>query len=476
MEALPFVNISLPLYVVIPLIFAYLVWSKFLNQSKLRPKNVEDLFDIFTIFAIFFTLLFGSLVIMTMFFHILNYPFTNTNLGDLTSVIIMLTIVFLVATIMWTRHLHPSKKHLIESITAVFQILIGMLCYFIALQLYLLFTPLNQALSEFHIVIIFMIILIFPVYLTSLFSFKGPSLKQIFTKGAIFIFSGILIFTLATSYFSLPNYQFSDPREVEYTFSDVDLHRGGTAYLEKEVILTVNSFGRWSSLSSFIPFYYGDYKFITNNNRKELSVDFNTSNGDRKTLSGSFENLLKLDSDSSPLIDRVIHNEDEQMVVIAYNRKEMLAAEVSHFIFRGFSHVNISEDEYSYDDSSDEGKNCADHKCEYRLTIKSSLATAIDVEDNTLDNLRYEDVNSTLCIFSGIEIDTSRMSDTHRRSIDCKRQGCSFEITNNRTNKEVLDAGFYIDGDIVRIHYLSIYHPVDINMSLKMSCNGSTDS
>ena len=72
-------GLNLPIYILLDLFLSYLVWSKFLKEGKLYPKEIDDIMDMLIIFF-FISMMFVIFPLLVLIvLRALNFEFNILN-------------------------------------------------------------------------------------------------------------------------------------------------------------------------------------------------------------------------------------------------------------------------------------------------------------------------------------------------------------------------------------------------------------
>ena len=233
MEGLELMGLNLPYFVLITIFFSYLIWSKFLKNKGLSPKDIHDVFDILNLFAFFFI----SLLSFSIFILLLSSLFVQfveiTRIWEAAKSGIAFTVtVIIFLLINLYRNKEVSKDNLKEITNPVIIGHFFIIILFLGFWILILSTALRYILYDMIILLPMIILLILIVNYIAYTLFKTSLVKEVFQKNKLKIILPILlVIIIILGFFFIPQVKYGEPQHLMYYIYDPD-QKFGEAYLE----------------------------------------------------------------------------------------------------------------------------------------------------------------------------------------------------------------------------------------------------
>ncbi len=487
---------NLPSYIMMTILFSYLIWSKFLKNGSLKPKNLNEVLDIITISIFTFVNLMGLIMLVSLIFGLFNLY----NLGiskvwavATTSISGILVIVLLVFIYNFRNKKYRDKKSSKSYFKKEFISSIFSYCCFISIfigfYLLLSLSTLNYFFNEnidLMLIIITSMFFCFVVLLKALFEIKFKlsilSRKQIFICLVIIlvisIFLGILIAPIVdyedvvTSDYHIYVPSYNPPSEY------------WNIYLRINQPMTIRSFGVITPLIPLIPIDYAQNNIATVGlAAKFFKLSINTSEDIRsQTIVGGLESMRNY----NPKMDKgygftsLVLDEEKKLILLKFDEKEVKKHNISQIILEGYVKKNMGELNYSYIDNHESPDLCYGDGCTLIIDATNGLDLPVYLEDdffifnfnnkNITDKSKCKFVNVT----SNYPVRKDSSPDVGDRYMhaDCDGDFCSFYICDVNEDPHLfrIDLGIKEGGVGVELRQLWFTKPLTINAKFDIVC------
>jgi|GEM_PF-3998874 len=492
MEGFSLLGLNLPFYVVITLLLAYFIWSKFLKEGALKPDNVNDLLDIFSIFIF----LIVALISVTSFFMIvtgwLNLSLNIPNILDA----VPYWVAFFALLIIWLLTInYRNKKVSIRDLKSIFInsmrffLIVGAI--YLGLFLLIFFTALKYALQNLAFLPAWMVLtLIFICYLTvnnifgvnfrcDILGIKAKRISEIKIKQDIldnFVIRilAVMLLVVIVLYFYIPIVKCNEPIYKKYHIFDPD-PRWGEVYLQTKIPISIKTFGEFGAITPLIPIYYEPYNLeTTGTGAKNFKIFVNsTKEKGIPELIGSFEDIKTFQKKSGNKFSftDVILDEGKGSLILKFNRETIKDEGITQIILEGFVRKNTSELDYSYHDNSRLSNTCNQYGCTFIFNITNNLNLPVYFEEYTLINFKNLKItNKSNCRFVNATGNFPLNSNIRMIDSPCHGYSCELQTLDVTSGKYVFYMRLYLDGDVVTVHRINIEKPIKVNAQFELVC------
>ncbi len=477
MEGFSLLGLNLPMYIVITLLLGYFVWSKFLKKDRLKPENVNDILDIFSIFI----LLIVTLLSITVFSMIISGLFSlNLNLQkivtDVPRIVSFLSLLGIWAFIGIFRNEEVSKRDLKKIFIGLIKFFLFLIAYFIGQYVLILVTVLRYALWDMVFILPFILFLVFFCYITVnnvLFdlSFK----RDILDKFVFKLVPAIIIIVFILGLLAIPIIKYNKPIYEAYYISNPD-SSWGEAYLHTKVTIDVKTFGVLGSIIPIIPIRYEPYHFETEGfGGKNFKIKLNLS--DKvwpKEFISSFERVKTFKDKSAQNFGftNLILYEDKGLINLKFDEKNIKNSKIKQIFLEGYIKKNMSELDYSYSDNSRDSDSCNSDGCIFIFNITNKLKLPIHQDKDILVNFNNNDIkNISNCKFINVTSNFQKEGEIRMLEPSCSGNSCALEIRDIVLRKDIFSMRLYLDGDVVKLHYIKIEKPIEVNAKFILDCS-----
>lgn len=470
-------GLNLPFYISVTLLLAYIIWSKFLNKGKLKPKNINDILDIF---AISICLIVFLIVVIPTFVAIVSGHNLYLNISTLLNAVPDLVAIFSLYGIWFliiSSRKKVSKSDLKAEFTRFIRVLLYLGAFWLGLFLPVFFTDLKYALlGEVLTAYVFILMAICIGYITA---------NKIVEIGRRDICNGwvskiiitcILLIGIIVGYFSIPQITPNEPIHEKYYISNPnpDFRE---AYLQIEVPIDIKSFGEFDLIPSSIPIHYGHYGLeTTGEGGKNFKLLINSTKGNRiSEFIDGFEELKPFRSKNGNkfgFTDAIL-DEGKGLLNLKFDKKFIKDEGITQIILEGFIRKNISELNYSYYDNSIYRETCNQDSCTFIFNITNNLDLPVYQKEKNIINFNNRNIkNKSNCKFVNATLNSQLNSTFRMIDNSCKENSCVFQIKNIESGKDIFYMYLDIDRDdnVVRLYKLNIAERVQVNAEVKLSC------
>ena len=487
MEGFELLGLNLPFQIVISLLFAYLIWSKFLNKGKLTvgsgDNKINNIFDIISI-ACF---ILSSFTLFMLFFKILQGLFIQNpqlhQIWEQTMDVIKYTIPFAILVfILYFRNVDfPNEntgklrlKRIARFIIIV--CLVITLSYFGSFYLLIILTGLRYILWDLiFLPIIFALFFMFS-YLVLNTVFNNEMELKIFNK--IFIVIVILVTLLFSiiGYLSIPLFEYPENPNL-YGIHIYDPHPiWGDAYLGVSVPINITSFGYLQSTIPLIPLRYGHYGInISNIPGDNFNIFVNRSERSSiEEFTKGIEDMKRYNERVTPKfgISRIHLNEENQIITLVYNYDLIKPQHINQIIFEGYMVLNRSEIFYSQVDNSQAPNICSQSGCTLNINVTNYANLPVLQHEKVLVNLNQKNIwNISACKFTNISVEFSPKEEVIIQYIACSDLNCDFQLQNKQTKEVLCNMYVYIDEGVVKLLRVASTAPLNVNVNYIISCS-----
>lgn len=484
-------GLNLPLYIILPLLFAYLIWSKFVKKGELKPKKVNDLLDILSLFVfIFVSLMSFTVTLLFIIASLWKEPIPQ--LLKISTYFVIgfssLGIIFFVNQYRNKRNL--TKRHLQEMILGLLQGSTLFLACFIGLLFVILFTALRVSFGYMIYFLPYIIFLILICYLV-ISGFLGKTwkvvLKEVFDRPFLTrVLPSLIIVVFIFFLFLVPVITHEDVKKLEYHIYGNPSHEKGHVYLRVQGIINIWTFGVFSNgfpihIAS-LPIHYGRYDIHTGGlSGKNFMLWLNISDENAlRQLVGSFEavrNFKEKVSKKYNFKDMEL-DETKDLINLKFDIKNIKKENIEKLIIDGYIPKNMTELDYVYYDNSDRNDVCYGTGCTLVFNISSDLELPIIFKDReSILNVvnRGIDRQST-CKFIGAPTSNFPIGKEGKVRVDdkCSWNNCDVSIIDTDLEEyyEIFAMGLYLDDNtVIKMNKLKINDPIDIEISFQISCS-----
>lgn len=467
---------DLPYYIVITLFFSYLLWSNFLNNGRLKVgDDINDLLNILRIFFFILIYLTSIYFFFSTLFGILEFRFNLSHIIQGLSPSIMFIALVSLFVFLTLKEEKTMRIGFRSGIMFILLFYIFIFIGFIAFVVFLLFTP------QKHIALDLM----FPLFIASLGiwlcylignSIVKLKVKMILEDKKFIKFSFFILIVVFISSIFLTPLTNTNIKKIGYDIYYIEKDYG-EVYSIWEISKDIKSFGIIDSMISFITFNIKDSDFYT---EKFGSENFKLLVNDSKsfryeTLIDNYKELDNYnDKTNKPYpITKIVFNEEKGIIDLKYDRNK-IKEQITQFILRAYKKENFSELNYSYEDNTRYTNVCNDKDkiCILRISINNSLDLPVNHIEKTLLNLKTRGISEeTQCSFEWInspfqQTDTLKIYGTET----CKSNTCNFYIRDIKKDENVFDLNLFLEEQIIRLEFLKIIKPIEINLNIKVRC------
>jgi len=480
MLGIDFLGLNLPFYLFITLMLSYIIYSKFLNKSKLEVKTINNFLDLLTIFLFILILLVGFVTLVKIIDGFLNLnqdmPSIVKSIPDYVSFFVIVIIMMFISAY---RHIeykkeNQGKNELKKIFILVMIFLCVLLCFFILFYLILIFTIFGEIFKSLILflpaIILFMGICysIVDKVLFNINFFKdildGTILKVIIIT-AILIGVGCI--------FLLPYAKYEKPINMEYHIYNY-WGKSGEAYLKTRIPISIDSFGILKPIISFIPIYYGDYNLETtgigNKNFQLIINRFNMSQ--EETFVQGFENIKEYGKNNivEDGFTSIYLDEERKLLNLKFDYEKVKDERIEKIILEGYVKKNISNLDYFYKDNSD-SSNCDNSGCMLSFNIENNLDLPVYHEDQYLFNFNSKNIfDSSKCKFNWFN---PNITDDHIRRItesSCENNNCELRLKDETSKETFFEIEVVIDNGAVVLNHVKINRPTSAKVYMYISC------
>ena len=472
-----FSNFDLPFYITITLFLAYIIWSKFLKKDELIPKNINDILDIFSICIYLLTFFIATSLFVTVLFMIIFDLFDFGFVLQKMSNTIPNIIVFLAVYTIWSvTSVYRNRKVLKNDFKSLFiKPMIFLLLYFISFGfgiIYLIiFTPLKYFFWAMIIPLSIIILLIMFCYITvNNVLFEINLRKDILNKRFLITALISTIFVVVLFSQSTPEFNYNELIYEDYQMYGLDSDFG-EAYLHAKILIDVETFGLIGSYVPLIEIPYEQYGFETEGNSgKNFRILINSTKENRvPVLIESFDeikNFQKKTENKFSFTDIILY-EEKGTLLLKYNPKTIKDEDIKTIILEGYIKQNMSNLDYSYDSTD----YCNAEGCNLTFNIKNNLDLPVYHNEHTIVNLNNRDItNTSKCRLTHIASDYPTDDNISERGNHCSGTFCELDIIDVPFDKTIFALKVFLHEDVVRLKFIDIKKPIDINVQANLVC------
>lgn len=490
-EGIDIIGLNLPLYIILPLLFSYLIWSKFIKKGQLKPKKVDDLLDIFSLFIfIFVSFMSFSVTLLFIISSLWKEPIPQL-LKFSTYLVIGLASLGIISFINQYRDKKDlSKRYLQKIILEILQFSTILLASFLGLLLVILITALRISFGYMPYFLIFIILLIVICYFV-ISGFLGKNwktvLKEIFNRKYLtrcvpfFIIFSAILFSLL-----IPIIKYEDVKKIEYHIYDSPDNEIGRVYLKVQGLIDILTFGIFSDATlvhiTSLPVHYGRYG---------IGTDGESGRNFRLWLNISDENVLQLLVDSFESVrnfkekitekhsfENADLDEAKGLINLKFDVKNIKKERIKKIIIEGYVQKNMTELNYVYYDNSDRNDVCYGNICNLVFNITNDLDLPIIFKEKeiTILNVINKGIDGqSICKFVNVTSNFPIDEEGKRMIIhSCDGDSCDLELMDTTAEDEFkwfFDMGLHIeDNTVIRLHKLEIKKPVNVEAQFQISC------
>ena len=485
---------NLPSYLMITIFFSYLIWSKFLKNGSLKPKNLNEVLDIITLSSFTFVNLMGLIMLLYLILRILNlYNIKIPEVWETATTYIhwIIFVLLLVFIYHFRNKNYPNQKSSKsyfkkEFISSIFPYSC-LISFFIGFYFLLRLSALNYF---FNVIIDLMLIIIasmffcFVVLLEALFKIKFKlSIKQISKCFGIIIVISIFLGLLIT-----PIVYYEDTVTLDYPIS-VPSHNPPseywTIYSRINQPMTIRSFGVITPIIPLIPIDYAHNNIDTVGlAAKYFQLSINTSEGSQPIVGGlEGMRIYNQKIDKMYGFNSLVLNEEKKLILLRFDEKEVKKHDINQIILEGYVKKNMSELNYSYTDNSRSHDVCYGAGCTLMINITNGLDLPVYLEDDFfIFNFNNKNVtDKSKCKFVDVTSNyphqddiSPNAGDLYMRD-DCDRDDCSFsiyEVNKNGKHNQIFNMYLGIkDRDVgVKLYQFWIKKPITIDAKFDIVC------
>ncbi len=474
MGGVSLLDLNLPFYIVITLLFAYLVWSKFLNKGKLTlPKNADNLLKVIGLFFIILPSLMGLSFILFLIGDISNIKLDLIKAWDISkSGVVIFILVLIYALLILLTNKKVGKKDLENTLFFVLISYLIFMSIFLGhniLIIILLFRHL--LLNMIFILIPFLIAMIIGyTIISSVFGVKilNPKFK--------FPWIIILILFLSSFGFSLltnPIFEYKAPIKLNYYVYDLD-PRFLEVYSRIRVPIEIRTFGYLDSKITHIPISYIPYNINTEKQGGKFNLLINTSiEKELQTFITGFENIKNYNKQSTKKYSFISLDIDEisNLIRLNFDKNNIKKQKIKEIVLEGFVKENITKLDYDYYDNSETYDVCYETGCKFVFNITNNLKLPVYQEEDTIINFQNTNVyNKSRCRFVNVTSNFPLKGDRVMLDPACKGNSCELTIRDLIKGERIFEMELYLEEDIVTLAYLEMKEPIQVYAEFDLIC------
>jgi hypothetical protein len=486
MEVLAPIGLNLPFFAVTTLILAYLIWSKFLKEGKLKPKNVNDVLDIFSLAVFLIVVLYFSLVFLGTYLQwinlSLNLPVIMSLTPDLVGYLSLLLIFFFTSGY---RHKRPKRKDLKNLLMMLLGYLILAGAFFVGLILAVMITDLGYVLPTIPLILLgIFIALVMRLSANNIFEINFR--KELLQNSFLFVLVLVLIATTAVGYFLFtPKIEYSGPTYEHYYLMSVNGDRYEDQYRESyltvSVPIEVRSYGIVGSLAPYLPISYKDTGLDAKNKLRmsdtgeyKFMVDvFLASKNKTSMIIDGLEGVkaFKNKSDEKYGYTEAILSEEHQLLFLGFDRSVASNEDTGRIILKGLVRKNLSRSDYNYTDNAKSETVCNRSSCAFVFNITNNLTLPVSQDGFMLISLGGRFDNTSRCHFVNV---TPQFTDDVRYRVvfpDCQGDYCELELANESSVDEIFSMQLVREGDFIMLRRLDVKEPMQVSARFELDCD-----
>jgi len=480
-EGLDILGLNLPFYIMIILFFSYLIWSKFMNEKRLSfENNIDNIFDLTTIFFFMFITLMGFFIIFPLLGEIFGLLLVNIeNIVKIAQKFIIYLVSFGIISFIYTYRREDSlnERDFETFFLEVLKFYSALITFLIALLILSLATSLKFIIGTSVIVLIFIFLFFYFIIVKAVnrILFQLNLWERLATCRVILFNILFLIVLLSFGFLTIPIVSEQEPINLNYVVYEASKPHSSTAYLKIRVPYEITNFGKIYSFISHIPVPYKNHNFdlggVAGNNFKLLINQSNEYN--LQTFISSFENIKTFNQNKKDPFGftKIILYNDQEIMALKFDRSKIIDQGINALLVEGYVKKNISELSYKYLDNRRSPNICNEGGCSLIFNITNGLNLPVRQEGETILNLnnRGDVINKINCKFDNLTV--SPMKDTWRLSPgSCEGDSCQVIIDDKISRDKIFNMFLRLDDTVLRLIFIDVQRHVDVDVMMDLVC------
>lgn len=459
---------KVPFFVLVSMLLSYLIWSKYRNNKKLTPKDVDGVISFLGVFCLILPVFFSfCFIIFFLFSSFAGVSLSLSNLFNYSNYISsFLASLLLISFLINYDHKEDTEEIFQQVMNRFILFYLFFIIFLILMLISFLVKDFNYFLPLIILSLIVMVTLLIIIYwiIKNLFEFKlnliefnkKDRISSILTL-VFFVVVSILIFNNF-----VPDINYSEPKDlgfVIYGDSAKDLE-----YFNRWSISVNLSFNKYlKELITQIPVYYGRYDLDTNGyagDNFNIYLSGSENNNQKKIISGwdSFSEI------NDSLIEEVTKKDD--FLILRYGPD---FSYYSKLLLEGYSSVNLS-DYYNYEVVSYSSQYCFEGSCYIFLDFNYSMNKKLTHYVEERINLAYHDViNISNCKLTSLWLHNDGVK-FFANDNKCSNGFCDLEIVNSEDGQEIGRIVLFLEEGIFEVRLVELYDTINLRLEVPISC------